>query len=87
LGDVKDAATADTTLPKISDLVPKVDSLKTLWDKLPESGKATVAKVTTDHLSTLKELVNKVLAIAGVSDKFKTTVNGLITTLGAFTTS
>jgi Bacterial protein of unknown function (DUF937) len=86
LGDVKDAPTADAALPKISELAPKLDGLKALWDKLPDAGKATIAKVTADHLTQLKELMNKVLAIAGVSDKFKTTVNGLITTLGAFTT-
>jgi hypothetical protein len=86
LGDVKDAPSAETALPKLTDLVPKVDGLKALWDKVPDAGRATIAKVTADHLPTLKELLAKVLAIAGVSDKFKDTVNGMITTLGLFAT-
>jgi hypothetical protein len=85
LGNVKDAPAAESALPKLTDVAAKIDGLRELWDKLPDAGKTTVSKVTTDHLSKLKELVAKVLAIAGVSEKFKTTVNGLITALEAFT--
>jgi hypothetical protein len=86
LSGIKDAPTADAAIPKLTDLTPKIDGLQSLWDKLPDLGKAAVAKVTTDHLAKLKELVAKVLSLAGASgDKLKPVVNTLIDKLAAFT--
>ncbi len=84
LGGVKDVPTAEAAVPKLKDLTPRIDGLRGLWDKLPDAGKAEVAKVTTDHLAKLKELVGKVLAIPGVSDKLKPVVDMLIDKLAAF---
>jgi Bacterial protein of unknown function (DUF937) len=85
LGGIKDVPTAEAAVSKLTtDLTPRIDGLQALWDKLPDLGKSTVAKVTTDHLATLKELVAKVLAIAGVSDKIKPVVDTLIDKLAAF---
>ena len=84
LGGVKDVPTAEAAVPKLKDLTPKIDGLRALWDKLPDAGKAVVAKVTTDQLAKLKELVAKVLAIAGVSDKLKPVADTLIDKLASF---
>ena len=84
LGGVKDVPTAESAVPKLKDLTPRIDGLRGLWDKLPDAGKAELAKVTTDHLAKLKELVGKVLAIPGVSDKLKPVVDMLIDKLAAF---
>lgn len=84
LTDVKDAATADTALPKLKDVLTQVEGYKTLWDKLPDAGKATVTKVVTDHLGTLTELVNKVLAIPGIGDKLKPILDALLAALSGF---
>ena len=86
LGDVKDAASADAAVPHLTDLKPKLDAMKSLWEKLPDAGKTAVAKVTNDHLARLKELVARVLAVAGVSEKFKSTVDSVIITLSTFVT-
>jgi hypothetical protein len=84
LTGVKDAVTADAALPKLKDLVTQVDGYKALWDKLPDVGKASVAKVSTDHIDGLKALVDKVLGIAGVGDILRPILESLIAKLGAF---
>jgi hypothetical protein len=84
LKDVKDVATADTALPKLTELSSKIEGIKALWDKLPEAGKATVAKVVTDHLATFKDLVDKVLGISGVGDKLKPILDTIVTKLSGF---
>jgi hypothetical protein len=84
LTGIKDVPSAEAALPKLTDLGPKVEAMKALWDKLGDTGKSTVAKVTTDHLTKLKELVSKILALPGVSEKLKPVVDGLVTKLAAF---
>jgi hypothetical protein len=87
LAGVKDVPTAETTATKLTDLTTKVDGLKLLWDKLPDSARATVAKVTTDHLAKLKELVAKVLALPGVSEKLKPVLDSMVGKLALFAVS
>jgi hypothetical protein len=84
LTGVKDVATAETALPKLKDLVTQIDGYKSLWDKLPDVGKASVAKVVTDHIGSLQELVDKVLGINGVGDKLKPILEALLAKLAAF---
>jgi hypothetical protein len=84
LSGVKDVPTAEAILPKLTELPSKIDGLKSAWDKLNENAKTTVAKVTTDHLGKLRELINKVLGLAGVSDKLKPVLDSILTKLAAF---
>ncbi len=35
LGGVKDVPTAETAAPKLTELNPRIDDLKALWDKVP----------------------------------------------------
>jgi Bacterial protein of unknown function (DUF937) len=87
LGGVKDVATAETVAPKLTDLTPRIDGLKDLWDKVPQDAKGTISKLAVDHLDKLKELVAKILALPGVGDKLKPLVDGIMTKLSAFTMS
>ncbi len=87
LAGVKDAPTADAALPELTDWTTKLDGYKAIWDKLNYTGKASVTKVTTDHLGKLKDLVANVLKIGGLSDQFKEVVNGLIARLAALAVS
>jgi len=87
LGGVKDVPTAATAAPKLSDLTPKLDSLKALWDKVPAAGKSAITKIAAEHLGKLKELVAKVLAIPGVSEKLKPVLDTVLAKLSAFTLS
>ena len=87
LGGVKDVPTAETAAPKLTDLTPKLDNLETLWDKLPDAAKSAISKIAVDHLGKLKELVAKVLAIPGVSEKLKPVLDIILAKLSAFTVS
>jgi len=87
LGGVKDVPSAETAAPKLTDLTPKLDNLKTLWDKLPDASKSSISKIAVDHLGKLKELVAKVLAIPGVSEKLKPVLDIILAKLSAFTMS
>ncbi len=87
LGGVKDVPTAEAAAPRLSGMTPRLDELKGLWDKLPETVKSTVARTAADHLGKLKELVAKVLAIPGVSEKLKPIIDPLLEKLSAFTKS
>ncbi len=87
LGGVKDVPTAETAAPKLTDLTPKLDNLETLWDKLPDAAKSAISKIAADHLGKLKELVAKVLAIPGVSEKLKPVLDIILAKLSAFTVS
>jgi hypothetical protein len=87
LGEIKDVPTAEAAVTKLTDLTPKIDGLQALWDKVPDAGRATVAKVTTDHLGKLKDLVAKVLAIPGVSGKLEPVLDTVLAKLSAFSVS
>ena len=63
----------------------KLDTLKALWDKLPDAGKSAVTKIVVDHLGQLKDVVTKVLAIPGVSEKLKPVLDTILSKLTAFT--
>jgi hypothetical protein len=84
LAGVKDADTAKEALPKLKELDSQADGYKTLWDKLPDAAKASVAKMVSDHLGALKDLAGKVLAIGGVGDILKPILDALIAKLSEF---
>jgi hypothetical protein len=84
LESIKDPASATAALPKIEGLNTTLDNLKALWEKLPESDRSAIAKVTNENLPKVKELVAKVLAIPGVADKLKPALDSLVAKLSAF---
>jgi Bacterial protein of unknown function (DUF937) len=87
LGGVKDVPTAETAAPKLTNLTPKIDFLKALWNKVPDASKSAIRKIAADQLGKLKELVAKVLAIPGVSEKLKPVLDTVLAKLSAFTVS
>jgi hypothetical protein len=82
LEKVKDVPTAEAAIPTLEGFVGTVDKLKPLVDKLPDTAKTALAALQSKNLGTLKDLVAKVLAIPGVSEKLKPILDGLITKLG-----
>lgn len=84
LADVKDVPTAEAAAPKLTAFDTQLDAIKSLWDKIPTDAKATVAKVTAEHLDTLKGVVTKVLEIPGVGEKLKPILDAIITKLAGF---
>ena len=81
LGGIKDADSAEKALPKITDIGANVKGMKADLDKLPDAEKATIHSSLKDALVKLKDLVDKVLAIAGVSEKIKPAVDSVMDTL------
>ena len=84
LSGVSDAATADAAEPKLKGLLGSLDTLKPLWDKLPDGAKAAVAAVQSKSLEPLKTLVAKVVAIPVVGEKLKPTLDDLVAKLASF---
>jgi hypothetical protein len=80
LSGIKDAASAEKALPKLTELGDKAKDLKVEVDKLPEAEQTTISKLLKDALVKLKEVVDKVLAIPGVSEKIKPAVDSVIDT-------
>jgi hypothetical protein len=87
LSGVKDSASAQSALPRLNELSPRLDGLKAAWEKLPEAARKTVSGVTSEHLAKLRELVAKVLAMPGVGEKLKPVLDGMVDKLASFTTS
>lgn len=85
LESVKDAATAEAALPKLKELTTNADEMKKLYGLLPDAGKATIKTLLGSSMSTLKTLVDKVLAIPGVGEKLKPVIDGLMAKLTAVT--
>jgi hypothetical protein len=82
LTSVKDAATAETALPKLQEIDAKLDSAKTRIGELGDAGKATIRELVKSAQAKLRELVDKVLAIPGVGEKLKPIVDTVMAKLG-----
>ncbi len=83
LTGVKDAASAEAALPELSKINAQLDTTKSAWDKLPESGRATIGSVLKSALASLRALVEKVLAFAGVDEKIGQVVKQIMAKLPA----
>lgn len=80
---VKDAASAEAAIPKLKGVGEKVGGLKAAFDKIPEAGKAPAKKLLADAIAKLKGLADTMLALPGVGDKLKPTIDDLMAKLNA----
>jgi uncharacterized protein YidB (DUF937 family) len=85
LAGIKDIATADAALPDLKALLPKIDGVKSLIDQLPGTGKSAVTTLIGDQMPKLKDLIAKVLSMAGVSEKLKPTLDAIMEKLTGLT--
>ncbi|MCY2984392.1 MAG: DUF937 domain-containing protein [Planctomycetota bacterium] len=83
LGGIKDVATAEAALPKLKDAASQLDSVKSVFDKLPAAGKSSVLSLITSNLGAIKDLIAKVASIPGVGDLVKPFTDPILTTLTA----
>ena len=86
LSNIKDSASAEAALPKLKDINDKLTGAKSVMEGLPEAGRSTILTQLKMALGKLKELVEKVLAVNGVGDKIKPTVEAIMGKLTALTT-
>ena len=83
LGGITDAATAEAALPRLQETVTAVDGISGLLAKLTPEQRSMLAGLVSAALPAIKEVSGKVLAIPGVGDIVKPTVDGLVAKIEA----
>jgi len=75
LQGITDAASAQAVLPKLEEMRTNVDQMSDLAGQLPSEGKQALAGLVSSAMPALLELIDKVMAIPGVSDVLKPVVD------------
>ncbi|HEV7317612.1 MAG TPA: DUF937 domain-containing protein [Ensifer sp.] len=83
LTGITDAASATAALPKLEDVSSGLDKVSAAAGQLSAEQKAALVALVTPMMSTLNGLFDKVLAIPGVSDILKPTIDALKAKLAA----
>jgi hypothetical protein len=85
LGSVTDTASAQAALPKLRDVTAQIDKVDGLIGQLSPEQRKTLAGMVNPVMSALNGLFDKVLAIPGVGDVLKPTIDLLKNRLAALT--
>src|SRR6516164_8094709 len=85
LGGVTDAASAEAALPKLRDITSQIDQVDGLIGKMTPEQRKLVAGIVSPLAPTLNQLFDKMLAIPGVSDVLKPTIDLLRSKLALLT--
>jgi hypothetical protein len=75
LGGVTDAASAEAALPKLRDITTQIDQVDELIGRMTPEQRKLLAGLVSPLMPTLNQLFDKVLAIPGVSDVLKPTID------------
>jgi Bacterial protein of unknown function (DUF937) len=86
LGGVTDAASAQAALPKLREVTAQIDKARDLRGKMSSEDQKILVASVKPALPTLNQLLDKVLAVPGVPDDLKPTVDALKTKLTALAT-
>src|SRR5262249_5722742 len=65
LSGIKDAASAEAALPKLREINDKLSNTRDMMGGLSDTGKSTLNTLVRTALAKLREVADKVLAIAG----------------------
>jgi hypothetical protein len=85
LGGVTDAASAQAALPKLRDITAQIDQVDGLIGQMTPEQRKLLAGIVNPLMPTLNQLFDKVLAIPGVSEVLKPTIDLLKTKLTLLT--
>jgi Bacterial protein of unknown function (DUF937) len=85
LGSITDIASAQAALPKLRDVTAQIDKVDGLIGQLSPEQRKTLAGMVNPLMSTLNGLFDKVLAIPGVADVLRPTIDVLKDRLAALT--
>jgi hypothetical protein len=77
LNSVKDPASAEAALPRLTELSHKFEGMKTLVNRLPNSARTTVTELIQSNMSKIRDQFARVLMIPGVTDKLRPALEGL----------
>ena len=83
LAGVTDAASAQAALPKLTDVTTQINKVSDTVGQLSADQRKTLSGLVAPLLSTLNPLFDKVLAIPGVADVLKPTIDQLKTKLAS----
>jgi hypothetical protein len=85
LGGVTDAASAQAALPKLRDITTQIDQVDGLIGQMTPEQRKLLAGIANPLMLTLNQLFDKVLAIPGVSEVLKPTIDLLKAKLAMLT--
>src|SRR5262249_37687266 len=85
LGGVTDAASAQAALPKLRDATTQIDQIDALIGQMTPEQRKLLAGIVSPLMPTLNQLFDKVLAIPGVSEVLKPTIDLLKAKLALLT--
>jgi hypothetical protein len=86
LTNVTDAASAQASLPKLQEVTAQIDKVDGLIGQLSAEQRKLLAGIVNPLIPTLNQLFDKVLAIPGVADVLKPTIDALKAKLAVLTT-
>ena len=81
LQGVTDADSAKAALPRLQDAKGQIDKVNSLIDQLSPEQRKILAGLVNQFMPTIKSLIDKVLAIPGVAELIKPTIDGVRMTL------
>jgi Bacterial protein of unknown function (DUF937) len=85
LGGVTDAASAEAALPKLRNITAQIDQVDDLIGRMTPEQRKLLAAIVNPAMPTLNQLFDKVLAIPGVSEVLKPTIDLLKAKLALLT--
>jgi hypothetical protein len=83
LEGITDSASAQAALPKLKESLTSIDALEAMIAKVPENARGPITSAIDSARPRLKSLADKALAIPGVGDTLKPTVDSLLAKLDA----
>lgn len=86
LSGITDASSAEAALPQLQGLSAKLDGIKSVWDKLPESGRSSIASIASTGMGKVKDLAGTVEEMPGVGEKLKPVLDEILNKLSALST-
>ena len=85
LGGITDAASAQAALPKLREVTAQIDKVDGLIGQLSVEQRKVLAGMVNPLMPSLNQLFDKVLAIPGVSELLKPTIDALRAKLAVLT--
>ena len=85
LAGITDASSAQAALPKLREVTAQIDKVDGLLGQLSPEQRKVLAGVVNPLMPSLNQLFDRVLAIPGVAELLKPTIDALRTKLAALT--
>ena len=85
LGGITDAASAQAALPKLREVTAQIDKVDGLIGQLSAEQRKVLAGMVNPLMPSLNQLFDKVLAIPGVGELLKPTIDALRAKLAGLT--